>query len=131
MRTRTDHERADARGFPGRSASDADVASTLRFSSPLPGRGAYDMSIAGVVEGRAVGPDGSPIARASILITTHESRARPATPSTTTPDGRYRVDGIPPGRYTVRIVTEDHGSLTGRVTVRASGTARLDFVLPG
>jgi plastocyanin len=45
-------------------------------------------------------------------------------------DGRYRIDGIPPGSYTV-VAWSDRTSFEARpVTVPEGGTAQLDFITP-
>jgi plastocyanin len=45
-------------------------------------------------------------------------------------DGRYRLDGVPPGRHAVTAWHERAGDLTQDVTVTADGTAALSFALP-
>jgi hypothetical protein len=45
-------------------------------------------------------------------------------------EGRYRLDGVPPGTYSVAAWTE-RGALDARpVTVPAGGVATLDFSAP-
>jgi outer membrane receptor protein involved in Fe transport len=47
----------------------------------------------------------------------------------TGPDGRYIFAGLPAGQYSVSASTLGRRSITHDVTVRAGGTARVDFVL--
>ena len=44
-------------------------------------------------------------------------------------NGRYRIDGIPPGRYRIAIEQFDKGSHTRELDVTAGGTVRLDVTL--
>ena len=42
-------------------------------------------------------------------------------------DGRFTIQGVPPGAYTVEAVHEKYGSKEGKLTVAPSGTATIDF----
>jgi hypothetical protein len=42
-------------------------------------------------------------------------------------DGSYRLTGIPPGSYTVKVWHERLGEQTAQVAVPATGEAKLDF----
>jgi hypothetical protein len=45
--------------------------------------------------------------------------------------GRYRIDGVPPGTWTVTAWYEGAARLTRRVTVPDGGTATADFAVEG
>ena len=49
---------------------------------------------------------------------------------TTDAEGRYRIDGIPPGTYSVAAWHEGATRETRTVTIPESGTVELDFVMP-
>jgi plastocyanin len=42
--------------------------------------------------------------------------------------GRFTIAGVPPGTYAIKTWHEQFGEQTARVSVRASGTATVDFV---
>ena len=48
----------------------------------------------------------------------------------TGPDGRYVIDGIPPGTYTVRVWHELLGNIDRSVTVESGKTTTVDAALP-
>jgi hypothetical protein len=45
-------------------------------------------------------------------------------------DGRYVIDGIPPGTYTVRVWHELLGNIDRSVTVESGKTATVDVAFP-
>jgi len=47
--------------------------------------------------------------------------------ATTSDDGTYTVNGVPPGSYTVTAWQEDYGKQTQKVTVAGGGAATADF----
>jgi len=49
--------------------------------------------------------------------------------ATTDPEGRYRIDGIPPGTYTVVAWHDGSDRDTRMVTIPESGAVELDFVV--
>jgi hypothetical protein len=50
--------------------------------------------------------------------------------ATTDPDGRYRIDNIPPGTYSVVAWHDGSNRDTRTVTIPDSGVVELDFVVP-
>jgi plastocyanin len=50
--------------------------------------------------------------------------------ATTDDEGRYRIDGIPPGTYSVAAWHDGANRDTRTVTIPESGSVELDFVLP-
>ena len=61
---------------------------------------------------------------AFILVFSHRYFA------TTGPDGRYRIDRIPPGAYTVVAWHDGAARQTRSVTIPAGGGVELDFLVP-
>jgi hypothetical protein len=46
-------------------------------------------------------------------------------------DGSFRIEGVPPGRHTIRVWHERYGRLTQTVAVRSGKTAAVDFSYTG
>jgi hypothetical protein len=42
-------------------------------------------------------------------------------------DGTFKLQGVPPGTYTIEVVQEKLGKKDGTLTLPASGTAQIDF----
>ncbi len=45
----------------------------------------------------------------------------------TGPDGSFRIEGVPPGTYTVEAIHEKLGAKEGKLTVAPSGAATIEF----
>ena len=75
------------------------------------GKSAPATDVAGSIRGE-VWIDGSPASGVSVLVAERTGRPHAAT---TDNDGRYRIDGVPPGQYVVAAVgpESDEASLTG------------------
>jgi len=63
--------------------------------------------------------------RAVVLVTEHSFH------DVISEDGTFRIDGIPPGEYTLAAYHPDLGSLEEQVVVPAGGTARVVAQLGG
>ncbi len=63
--------------------------------------------------------------RAVVLVTDHSFH------DVVADDGTFRIDGVPPGEYTLAAYHPDLGSLEERVVVGAGGTARVQVQLGG
>jgi hypothetical protein len=46
-------------------------------------------------------------------------------------DGAFRITGVPPGKYPIRVWHERYGRLTANVEVKAGQTATVDFTYKG
>lgn len=78
----------------------------------------------GTISGSVLSPEGRPINRACV-VASWRFDARVV-------DGRYRIDGMRPGRYQVAAAAPGHPPVQREVLVRAGVSATLDFVLaPG
>ncbi len=89
---------------------------------------------AGVIEGTLTEPGGRPAARRMISVM-QEGCEDPATDwvgAMVADDGRWRVEGLAPGRYEIFLVLDAAGAVTraGAVELPPNGGARLDLVLP-
>jgi len=81
------------------------------------------------VLGRVVGPDGEPLPEARVSLLEEARRFGFGGSARTDGDGRYRLEGVPPGARTFAAVHESHPRATRDLEVR-SGENRLDFRLP-
>jgi protocatechuate 3,4-dioxygenase beta subunit len=83
-----------------------------------------------LVQGRVAASDGSPVSGASVSVV-EETGGRWMSGATTDGDGRYRLDGVEPGRRTVGAVAED-GRSTRRELEVIDGANTLDLAFePG
>ncbi len=82
------------------------------------------LMVSGVVEGRVLSdPDGLPIAGAVVTI---EDAGLTATSQA---DGRFRLEGVGVGAWTLRVWAEGHQSVTLGVRISAEEAVRLDIAL--
>jgi hypothetical protein len=88
------------------------------------------MARTGRIEGRVVSQDGTPLAQVSVLLSAGVVEQQDAATASTSDGGDYRVNGLEPGAYTVRISSRTHGEHATRISVRPTATTRLDFILP-
>ncbi len=78
----------------------------------------------GAVAGRVTEAETeTPIAAAAVSLVGTSWRAL------TGSDGRYRIDGIAPGEYTLRVQRLGYEEATRRVVIEGDGTVQADFVL--
>ena len=89
----------------------------------------------GSISGRVLGPDGQPMAglkvdleglSVSADVERHAELGRSAS-GKTTDDGRYRVSGLPEGRYTVRLRREGFAAPGGVVVLADGGETEHDI----
>lgn len=88
------------------------------------------MSGTGRIEGRVVAHDGTPLSEVRIQLDAKLVEKLCQIAARTSEAGDYRVNGLEPGAYTVRVSSRTHGEHAARVSVRPTRTTRLDFVLP-
>jgi hypothetical protein len=88
------------------------------------------MSRTGRIEGRVVAHDGTPLSEVRIHLETGLVEQLCQAAASTSDAGDYRVSGLQPGAYTVRVSSSTHGEHAARVSIRPTSTTRLDFVLP-
>jgi len=74
------------------------------------------------VTGVAIDPTGAVLANAEVVLTTTAGTTVQQT--TTDAAGNFRFDGVPPGRYELRVVFEGFQASTSRVTVGFRGGDR-------
>jgi hypothetical protein len=82
----------------------------------------------GSIEGKIVDPKGSVIAGA--VITVFNPATKQEFPATTDPQGRYKVEGLPAGTYTIRVIAR--GFSEGRrddVKVEDNSNLKIDIRL--
>jgi hypothetical protein len=84
----------------------------------------------GRIEGRVVAHDGTPLSEVHIHLETGLVAQLCRAVASTSKAGNYRVNGLEPGAYTVRVSSRTHGDHAARVSIRPTSTTRLDFVLP-
>lgn len=89
----------------------------------------HDVTLAGSSGARGTVADtsGAPLARAAVTLID----ARGDVVATTVPgaDGRYLLDGVPPGRYTLTVSAEGYQPVAS--TIELDGIADRDIVMPG
>ncbi|MDN5917077.1 MAG: carboxypeptidase-like regulatory domain-containing protein [Pseudonocardia sp.] len=89
----------------------------------------HDVTLAGSsgVRGTVTDTSGLPLARAAVTLID----ARGDVVATTLPDvdGRYLLDGVPPGHYTVTVSAEGYQPVAGSIDL--DGIAERDIVVPG
>src|SRR5262245_34734954 len=82
----------------------------------------------GVIEGAVKDPNGSAIANATIRVTQTSTGAEIT--ATTDANGRYRLRGLPPGTYRVRVdVTGFKSAVVERLNLASGTLARNDFLM--
>ncbi len=84
----------------------------------------------GSIEGVVTHPDGAPVAGLRVGVISGPAAVYLIAPETDQ-NGRYRIDGVPPGMTEVAVVDGEWKRInTGSVNVGAGETARLDFTVP-
>ncbi|MCQ0092525.1 carboxypeptidase-like regulatory domain-containing protein [Roseovarius sp. M141] len=81
-----------------------------------------------VITGRVLGPDGTPVIGAMVMVTGDSPRHQDIG-QVTGPDGTYRYGALIPGRYTLLARAADGRSGTGQVTVNPGSQAVLDITV--
>jgi len=71
---------------------------------------------------------GAPVVDAAVLIV-GDSPAHPDVAVLTDSDGRYQLDHVGEGDYTVMVYAQGRQPVFAEVTVDGTGMSRLDFVL--
>jgi hypothetical protein len=106
------------------SAGLAVLAIVLMALVPIPIR-AQEM---GTLQGAVRDVQGAPVPAAAVEAELQGSSFRRGT--TTDAEGRYRLAGLPPGRYRVRVRLLGYAGVDALVPVARGETAGRDFVLP-
>ena len=75
----------------------------------------------GTIAGRVVDSAGTPLASATVTVDGTLLR------TLSSPEGMYRIRGVSPGTYTVRVRLIGFTAAAGQVTVPAGGTGTLNF----
>jgi iron complex outermembrane receptor protein len=96
------------------------LALLLLLAAPVTGLAQSTGTIVGVV---ALADSGQPLHNASVVIL----RLRKSVE--TDAEGRYRIDGVPPGTYDVLAHMDRFPDVVQQVTVQPEGEARLDFAM--
>lgn len=80
-------------------------------ATPPPPRPAHDTAARapqkGVIAGQVLGPDGRPAAGALVAVISADGSSIPAGRARSGPDGRFRIENVPPGEYGITATTED------------------------
>jgi uncharacterized membrane protein (UPF0182 family) len=83
--------------------ADDKLASDKTFDVAL--RKVFNVGLVGIVQGRVTTGANNPV-RGAVLALVNEKGELLPNPGTTEPDGRYRIENVPPGKYKVRIARE-------------------------
>lgn len=86
------------------------------------------LSPAAFVEGRVLSPSGRPVPGAEVQLTPEAGPMSMVASAGTDGDGRYQLDGVPPGRRTVEATHPDYGTGRREADLRA-GENSLDIAL--
>lgn len=103
-----------AAGSSGPGAGDADTGGARAAPS--------------VITGRVLGPGGTPVVGAMVMVTGDSPRHQDIG-QVTGPAGTYRYGNLKPGRYTLLARAEDGRSGTGQVSVNPGSQAVLDITV--
>jgi protocatechuate 3,4-dioxygenase beta subunit len=80
------------------------------------------------ITGVVTGSDGKPLAQVAVLIVGDSPPHRDIAAATDS-QGRYRLDGLLPGRYSILANASGYPTATRQVEAAAGQVARLDFRL--
>ena len=86
--------------------------------------GSASAQVTGAIAGQVVGDDGLGLPGASVQIAEIPGRG-----ASTDADGRYRIEDVPAGTYTLRASFVGYTAVEGAAVVRAGETATADFTL--
>ena len=87
---------------------------------------ANTQTTAGAISGTVKDPNGAVITGARLLIRNQAGEPRNAT---TNDEGRFRVENLAPGRYTVNVSYSGFKSIDREVVIEATGTAAVEIRL--
>ncbi|MBW0103166.1 collagen binding domain-containing protein [Pseudonocardia sp. KRD291] len=89
----------------------------------------HDVALAGSsgVRGTVADTSGVPLARAAVTLI--DARGDVVATAAPDADGRYLLDGVPPGRYTLTVSAEGYQPVAG--SIELDGVADRDIVMPG
>ena len=115
--------------LPAHTARSVLPAILLVVIAHVPG-GALAQGIAGGIRGRVVsGPDNTPLARALVDVTDSAGASGAGFQATTDAQGSFQIEGVPPGRYRVRVTAIGFTPRRVRVVeITASSIADLGIV---
>lgn len=88
--------------------------------------GHVDVEPAAILVGTVVAADGAPVRGGHVFVQHADRRRRLAELSEIDPKGRFVIDGLEPGTYSIRVVT-GRGIQARRVVALAAGSLRLDI----